>query len=172
MADEAHIDQGQILQLLDKAVINNYFLAPNRSPSPMVWISAVLSGVSESSHIYSASLDLLYANNRFGTLSGSPPGVKTNIYTVFRYLRRFYSNTDDAVQTVIKSLRTNRPLSCVLNMVGDQRLYLACRAIPVSNNGRIYGVVLLAEKRERYGRRVSGPSRPILPIRARRKNGI
>lgn len=142
---QSGVSGGQIFQCMEPVTVHNY-PPPREEASPLAWISASLSMVAESAHVYDRSLDLVYHNNRYGTLSAAPPHALANLHTVFEYLRRFYCNTDLAVANIIKTLNTVQPRSFRLFLVKNPNTILECRSAPVVSGRKVLGVVVLASR--------------------------
>lgn len=166
---EAHVIQGQVLQLLDKTTVNNFFYPPQKTAPVLDWVVASLSHVKESAHVYSPTFKLLYANNRYRTLSGAPPAAMANLYSVFRYLRRTYRNSDEAVKNIMESARTKQPRTFGLKLVKVPGLIIECRAIPVVSQGALLGIVVLADKKVLRNVRRGVPRGRVPAVSTRRR---
>lgn len=136
---------GQIFQCMEPVTVNNYL--HEDEPSYLSWLSTALSLADESAHVYNNDLELIYHNNRYGTLSDAPLRALANIHTVFNYLRKFYSNTDCAVDNIVETLNNVSSRTFDLVMINTPDTVLLCRSSPVLDGKKVLGVVVLASRR-------------------------
>lgn len=96
---------------------------------------------SDSVHIYGKKQELLFYNNRLGTFAQATEIDLLNLFTVFSYLQRLYSNTKDAINSIL-GIYTN-PTRKFFNLVAvNTETVVQCTAFPVLKNGKLLGVVV------------------------------
>jgi hypothetical protein len=132
----------QIYQSPD-AIVDKYQYRAENDTVPL--LVASLDHCCDSVHIYGKKQELLFYNNRFGAFDQATEIDLLNLYTVFSYLQRLYSNTKDAID-IIRGIYTN-PTRRFFNLLRvNTETVVQCTAFPVLTNGKLLGVVVTDDK--------------------------
>ncbi len=135
----------QLYQAPDAIVINNHYRAEN---DYVHWLVASLEHCNDSVHIYGKKQELLFYNNLFLPFDQTTEVDMLNLYTVFSYLQKTYRNTKEAID-IILGIYTNPTPRFFSLFTGNNGSGVQCKAFPVLTNGKLLGVVVVADRQSR-----------------------
>jgi len=121
--------------------VNNNFAKSD----PMAWLIALAAASVESVAVFDGKMNLIYYNNRFGTLNQAKQDDLVDLYTLCEYYRNFYSNWVEALTLVRYVYRYSTPRTFELTHY-IPALSCSCRVYPVLLDSRLGGVVWLAHR--------------------------
>jgi len=128
----------QMYQVPDAIVVKNHHRAENDNVPLLI---ASLEHYSDFVHIYGKKQELLFYSNRFQAFNQATEMDMLNLYTVFSYLQRLYSNTKDAIDSILGIYTKQTPRFFNLFTVSTETI-VQFRAFPVLTNGKLLGVVV------------------------------
>lgn len=130
-------------QTTREIVVNNHF-APD---DPLIWARALAACTVESMVFFDDKMRLILSNNRFRTLDGAAPHEMKDLYSLFEFYGKFYSNASHCREIVKKTFLFKSPQNFI--MYHNSGWSCDCRSYPVLDGMQLRGVVLLAHTDER-----------------------
>ncbi|KKU87054.1 MAG: hypothetical protein UY18_C0048G0007 [Microgenomates group bacterium GW2011_GWF2_47_9] len=142
-----------IIQTSREIVVNNHEIVTHTHDNRggAIWTSAFAACTVESMVYFDENMRMVDYNNRFGTLDDANSGDLLDLYTLFRFYRRFYKNADHGLNIVRQAFLFRSPKEFIMHNYSGWSCN--CRAYPVLDRMQLRGVVLLAHK--------DGPALPI-----------
>lgn len=143
--DQSIITATNVFQTAREIVVNNNF---GPSPKdPLSWAYTFAAASIESVVIFDDQMKLLHSNNRFGTLDDASSTDLKDLFSLFKYYERFYSNAAEGQNITRQVFLFRTPREFIMHNYSGWSCH--CRAYPVlEERRRLGGIVLLAHKED------------------------
>lgn len=129
---------GQLFQSRANNIVTTY-ISTDLDYQP--WVEAILRVCTEPTYCYGRKMELIAYNTHSVVVQAAVPDDLVDVHTVFNYLSRIYTGTEDAIHAITNTYRLHCPGSFTLEVLKTGQIVQG-RAWPVMANGTLQGVVI------------------------------